>query len=302
MLRNTENRPDKGDDTRQRVDACLFSAVDNPEGDTPHWDLQRLHIEFKTTDGDDPFDDKKPDFEAKALKRKHTLEQITSYAAQVFKYQHRCFLFTIIILGKFGRILRWDRAGTVVTERFDYHAQPDILGDFFRRFSKLDEEAQGCDTSATLVEPDSVEYIQMHTKAKETLDFRDYARVYFEQSLDPARKLWRIRVNVQPPPAKNADAPGGQTHRSSTDPNQPTEKYFLVGTPHFCAGGMSGRGTRGYVALDPGTGEFVFLKDCWRVDLPGMEKEGEILQNLNKAKVRNVPRLLCHGDVHEQRG
>ncbi|KAH7902752.1 hypothetical protein BJ138DRAFT_982209, partial [Hygrophoropsis aurantiaca] len=58
-----------------------------------------------------------------------------------------------------------------------------------------------------------------------------------------------------------------------------------------------GRATKAYIAVDAETLAVVFVKDCWRVTSPGMEKEGDILRKLNKAGVRNVPKLLCAGDV-----
>ncbi|KAI8976342.1 hypothetical protein BD414DRAFT_539335 [Trametes punicea] len=63
---------------------------------------------------------------------------------------------------------------------------------------------------------------------------------------------------------------------------------------------MAGRGTRGYVALDCETKRFVWLKDAWRVHYELVEKEGTILAQLNEKKVRNVPTLVCHGDIRNQ--
>ncbi|EPQ50697.1 hypothetical protein GLOTRDRAFT_50132, partial [Gloeophyllum trabeum ATCC 11539] len=60
---------------------------------------------------------------------------------------------------------------------------------------------------------------------------------------------------------------------------------------------MTGRGTRGYVALDLESNELVYLKDCWRVDLKGMAKEGEVIRSMNDLQVKYVPTLVCHGDV-----
>ena len=63
---------------------------------------------------------------------------------------------------------------------------------------------------------------------------------------------------------------------------------------------MTGRGTRGYVALDAGSGALVWLKDTWRVDYEGVEREGDILGRLNEARIVNAPMLVCHGDVLDQ--
>ncbi|KAI0310714.1 hypothetical protein OF83DRAFT_1031067, partial [Amylostereum chailletii] len=41
----------------------------------------------------------------------------------------------------------------------------------------------------------------------------------------------------------------------------------------------------------------VYLKDSWRIDVDGMEKEGDVYRSLKTANVPNVPDLVCAGDV-----
>ncbi|KAI0719715.1 hypothetical protein C8T65DRAFT_826720 [Cerioporus squamosus] len=98
------------------------------------------------------------------------------------------------------------------------------------------------------------------------------------------------------------------------DEETETEHWFAVGKPHFQAPGVAGRGTRGYVALplDDNTGKppldddgqptkpFVYLKDAWRIDHPSLQKEGVVLQALNRANVKFVPTALYHGDLRGQ--
>ncbi len=81
------------------------------------------------------------------------------------------------------------------------------------------------------------------------------------------------------------------------------ERKLLVGKPNFIAAGLAGRGTRGYVTVDLADpeGPFVYLKDAWRVDHERMKKEGDVLAELNAAKVPHIPTLHCHGDVPGQR-
>ncbi|EPQ50691.1 hypothetical protein GLOTRDRAFT_17582, partial [Gloeophyllum trabeum ATCC 11539] len=64
---------------------------------------------------------------------------------------------------------------------------------------------------------------------------------------------------------------------------------------------MTGRSTRGYVALDEESNRLVYLKDCWRVDMRDMLTEGQVLRRLNLNAVDHVPTLVCDGDVGEQR-
>ena len=267
---------------------------------SPNWDLHKLHIEFKVRSSEDAFDDDDDDdddeFEASPSTRQDTRGQIISYAALAFKYQHRCFLFTLLICGLQARILRWDRSGAIVTERFNYKENPEILVEFFERFSELTDAEQGMDDSVEVATDD--ERTMMETAASDDakLEFRDYARVEFQNSLDPKRKWWKIAVHT------------GSSSSDQSD-QEVAVRYFLVGKPHFYAGSMAGRGTRGYIALDLASltdpnakphEKFVWLKDAWRVNQDGMEKEGDILNRLNERQVQNIPRLLCHGDVAGQ--
>ncbi|TFK90439.1 hypothetical protein K466DRAFT_660832 [Polyporus arcularius HHB13444] len=75
---------------------------------------------------------------------------------------------------------------------------------------------------------------------------------------------------------------------------------FLVARPIFKTTGLTGRGTRGYVAWHVQSKSFVFLKDAWRPIYNGVEMEGDILQGLNDAGVEHIPTLLRHGQVASQ--
>ena len=41
----------------------------------------------------------------------------------------------------------------------------------------------------------------------------------------------------------------------------------------------------------------VFIKDVWRTDMPEADTEGAVLEELLEAGVRNIPAVVCHGDV-----
>jgi len=65
----------------------------------------------------------------------------------------------------------------------------------------------------------------------------------------------------------------------------------------FTSKGATGRSTRGYWGVDSASGEVVFVKDVWRTDVPDVRTEGAVMEELLKAGVRNIPELVCHGDV-----
>ncbi|KIM83104.1 hypothetical protein PILCRDRAFT_29191, partial [Piloderma croceum F 1598] len=58
-----------------------------------------------------------------------------------------------------------------------------------------------------------------------------------------------------------------------------------------------GRATRGFVAYDIERRTKVYLKDTWRVDLPGIEREGETYKLLWEAHVRNLAPCSAAGDI-----
>ncbi|KAI0309001.1 hypothetical protein OF83DRAFT_1024807, partial [Amylostereum chailletii] len=59
--------------------------------------------------------------------------QMIAYAATQFASQHRVFIFSFLLMGDYARLLRWDRSGVVVTERFNWKTDP-TLAEFFWRF------------------------------------------------------------------------------------------------------------------------------------------------------------------------
>lgn len=302
-LLDTKDKPDQYEDSAQRVDASLFNVETIKEAQdeykdaksskkassSPQWDLHKLHIEFKRSKKFDAFNDDTADFEGHSDVSERTRAQIISYAALVFRYQQRKFLFTVLIAGQYARFIRWDRAGAIVTNRFDYTMDPQPLCKFLQRFSRLSSAQQGLDESVTLATPE--ERAVMRRAAEEELTHRDYARKTFEKSLQAARAWWKVRVPT---------------------PDNP-ERHFFVGTPKYCTRGLPGRGTRGYVALDPHpanpkkrSSKFVWLKDVWRIDDHWIKQEGLILKELNDKgkelndnRFKHLPTLLCHGDVPE---
>ncbi|GBE82886.1 hypothetical protein SCP_0412730 [Sparassis crispa] len=297
-LVRVDTKADLDDNSRYKVDAALFDVQAPVHDGRPHWALQRLSFEFKRhSTQDDPFEDDGPEedeedvcgaTESKTGRRRKNRGQIVSYAAMMFARQQRCFVFTVLLLGDCARIFRWDRAGAIVTHRFNYK-NTDYLTEFLWRFSHLEEQQQGYDLSAELVEPGSTDYKLMNDMAHKKLPVNDYARQSFEKSIaDPSWARWKLRI-VSGMELTNVNAT-----------NEDDVRYFLVGKPHFKAFGMAGRGTRGYVAIDCKEKRFVFLKDAWRVNLPGIEQEGTVLDRLNNVKVTKIPTLVCHGDVPEQ--
>ncbi|OJT01967.1 hypothetical protein TRAPUB_7611, partial [Trametes pubescens] len=276
----TEALPDASDKSGQKIDGGMYPTGSAPTASgRTDWSTIELSIECKVGDADDPFDDVIPNGHPFADKRRAVLGQILSYGVLVFERQHRTHHFSIIVFGGFVRIIRWDRAGAIFSEKFNYREEPGKLARFLWRFSRLSPVQKGHDPTATRVLPGTPDYALMERCASTRRLTDDYARKLFMTTLAKDYPWWRITVQ---------DVGGARD--------------FLVGKPTFVASGLVGRGTRGYVALDLSDPDhrFVFLKDCWRVLHERSETEGAILSYLNECGVKGIPSRLCDGDVGEQ--
>ncbi|KAH9912682.1 uncharacterized protein BXZ73DRAFT_107318 [Epithele typhae] len=185
--------------------------------------------------------------------------QHVSYVAEIFDRQPRCFLFTIIMHGSRTRLLRWDRAGCVVTEGFDVRTHPDVLCEFLWRFSQTTDAGRGHDTSLQIADYEDLE--------KAVGQHYVPGRVYTTDILH---------------------------HRlSAADENT---RKFVFSRPAASSRSLAGPGTRGYWAVDVTMKKIVFIKDTWRHS--GVEEvEGDTLRRLDDMGVRFVPSFVWHGDV-----
>ncbi|KAH9943804.1 hypothetical protein B0H21DRAFT_884192 [Amylocystis lapponica] len=318
---SSPNLADSSDPSGQKPDAGVYLKSERSKDARTIWARTRMTIEFKRQVGHDPFDDKKwpEEFESIALDREANRGQIIHSATEIFLRQHRCFVFSVIVFGTCARIIRWDRSGALVTERFDYKSEPRKICEFLWRFGRMSAARQGYDPSVVEVKETDPEYEQIQKKvmnvvpkdADKSEKIEEYKQLYFVQSLAPGWLRYKVTVptvddegdedGVDHTDASEANGAAGNSHATEPASTKRKTRSFLICKPHFFVSGAVGRGTRGYVAIDCETDDFVWLKDAWRVDLPGMEKEGDILKKLNNKNVRNIPTVVCHGDILGQR-
>lgn len=295
-MRRSDVKPNPSDPTHQKVDTALYRAADVPQGTalgTPLWDSMALYVEFKKDSESDPFRDDQPSDTPQALNihGQDTQGQLISYALQMFRYQHRTCLYSIVVMGYEARIIRWDRSGAIVTEKFNYVEEPAKLCRFFLAFARATPAEQGYDTTVTPVLKGTANWELMDVMAKQQLKWRDYAREFFETSItDPTIKRWKMTVV--------------ETKLDRKKKKKTTKKIeVLVGAAHVPCDSVVGRGTRIFVGLrcnskpldDPDICPFVALKDVWRVQV--LEKEGDIMRELNQAGVKSIPTVAVHSDV-----
>ncbi|RPD71828.1 hypothetical protein L226DRAFT_588706, partial [Lentinus tigrinus ALCF2SS1-7] len=309
----TPYKADVADPSRQAIDCGMYHNKLPPLEDQGseneemthnrrvNWSRLELGIECKLhRTNQDPFDDRQADGEPVAADRKKALGQILSYAELVFKHQQRTFQFMVLFLGHYARVVHIDRSGAYASYKFEYKTQGAALTRFLVRYSRLFPTARGFDPTAHRIEPDSELGRKMEEWGSEAAeaDPEDHVQQLFNQSLDKSWAWWKLEVHVE----KKASTLSSKSGRAKADGAKVEIQNFVVGKPHFQAGGVACRGTRGYVAVrinaeDNLEGPFVYLKDAWRVDHPGIEREGSVLQTLNAKETPFVPTLVCHGDL-----
>lgn len=230
-------------------------------------------LEFKL-DGEtsDPFSDEDATtFELEPKDRKdpkgQTLGQICAYATAHMANQFRSHVFSVLVFRDYARILRWDRAGVVVTEKI-YFAPVTVhpLAEFFYRYAGASAEARGVDPNTMrlgLFDP------ALTTAIKETLDTNKNGPFY--------------KVTI---------------HKS----NLASTKSYIIAAPQFMAtASPTGRSTRTFKAYDMETREYVFMKDSWRILTSALKPEHETYAALAAAGVHHIPTVITYEDMHLQR-
>ncbi|RDX42645.1 hypothetical protein OH76DRAFT_1488526 [Lentinus brumalis] len=217
--------------------------------------------------------------------RKHrdrALGQHIGYVTEIFARQPRVAVFSISMAGSRARLVRWDRAGCVVTEDFDIRGRADLFCDFLWRFSQTTHRRRGHDVTVEVASPHEETLfrasIKAHVKLQLALEEGATLDNALRQHYEPGC-VAAVHVLAHGSPANAA-----HVHR------------FLVSRPVVSPLRLTGRATTGYWAVDARTRNVVFLKDTWRA-YPPVDLEGETLKRMNEQGVCNIPALVCHGDV-----
>ncbi|KAJ8523318.1 hypothetical protein ONZ45_g140 [Pleurotus djamor] len=276
-LRNTSRHhdPNSRPGSQVKPDNNLYEKGVVTPGYVNHMDKASLVAEFKYgKDLDilvaDNFSDRDAaaPFEATAEKRLKARGQLVTYLVEMAARQHRTHIFMVFVFHPYARLIRWDRAGIVVSEKFEYVEDCSVLSDFFFRYSQLTKAAQGYDKTAKLA------------NKKETKHARTYLAEWAPVTVE--REVYKIQVPHQSPDGKS------------------TMRSFLVWGALAEAASPLGRGTKGWPALEVKKGKPidtvpVFLKEQWRGK--DVTPEVETLKLLNDKGVEFVPTLVCGGDI-----
>ena len=239
-----------------------------------------MHVEFKKADADDAFEDEAvggrtpttdQSFEKDTHLGRQQRGQLTAYALAQLSHQFRCFAFSLFITGKFVRFIRWDRAGAVVSSRFNYTEHPSPLAKFLWNYSHSSSQKRGIDTTVTLA----------------CFDDRseDEIRIRRILGLGKSEPLYRYEVPEDDQSEQARKRVEGQGH--------PLTPYYYYGPMPPCPTmSLIGRSTRSLPVVDLNKQDDdearVYLKDAWRIDAPLIEKEGDMYRLLHDFKVPHI--------------
>ncbi|KAJ3478012.1 hypothetical protein NLI96_g10059 [Meripilus lineatus] len=207
-------------------------------------------------------------YEQRSNDPRHTRGQLIAYATEACARQHRQSYFSILICQHRARFIRWDRSGAVVSEDFDCSSRKGIalMGKFLWRFTHASPSSRGWDPTVVASTPEDEVAFSSHPSL----------RKWYDQGCVVTLLVW--------------------------DDDRGEYRSFLVSRPVISPRSLTGRGTRGYWALDTVTQQVAFIKDTWTTAFGVRELEGTTLKILLSKGVRNIPEFYCHGYVPNDDG
>ena len=236
-----------------------------------------LFIELKPSKIEDGFHDDESK-EVRSDKGRRTRSQLATCAAAQMTTQFRTHLFSILICGPLARFILWDRAGAIFTKSFDYVKDPRLLVRFFYNYVRLSSEERGFDSSAVSVVHDRISLSENNIRHLiSPHNNRDLA-----SGLPKKGDLSLFILEI--PPGDE----GGESRK------------VVVLHPEYSVQSPFGRATRVMPAVDLESKTHVFVKDYWRPNGEGVEKEGDNYRKLRQHNVRNIANFYCGSDVRSQ--
>ncbi|TFY69116.1 hypothetical protein EVG20_g3296 [Dentipellis fragilis] len=202
------------DDRRASEDPPTSSpAVPDDDGDADYrpngtvkshavdWYRMELCIECKTHE-QDPFSDPPAnttyDRDAFSFEKFSSIEsmeargQLISYASAHMSLQFRCFCFSVCLIDqKDARLIRWDRSGAIVSERFDMTKDGNALVEFLWRFNHLSYAQRGHDPSVTVASSAEKALAEKHAM------MGDIHKVLVVNDVDKAKRYFLISAPTE---------------------------------------------------------------------------------------------------------
>jgi len=206
--------------------------------------------------------------------------QLAEYADRVFNFSHRMFVFAFILMPTKARLLYYCHSGVAYSEAIEWRKQPHFA-DFLWRLGKANKASLGIDPTVSLLKPGDPESDVRLKEARAIAEEKGLEQlpdgVDVDEVIPLNTPLWEFRVY---------------------DPKHKREFCLVAFSPRTDPRPLIGRFTRGYIAVDMENRRFVWLKDTWRVSLPGVPQEDETYRRLAANGVsKYLPGFLFGGDV-----
>ena len=226
---------------------------------------------------------------------KRTLGQMTEYVSKLFRRQHRTHCFTLFVYNGQARIIRWDRAGAVVSTPINFAKDPTLFHQLVWRYACMNQVQRGFD-------PTVVRATRQETRAMRDCQApSDWADRYRNGAIDqPGWPMYKITLRRE----DLVDEAELQPLAEDMEPSQCTSvpvddaPTFIVGKVYFASDSVTGRSTKCYIAYEVSRNRLVFLKDYWRPTSDTLSSEGDVLKELRTGGVRFVPTPVATGDVY----
>ncbi|KAF8836850.1 hypothetical protein BDN67DRAFT_261607 [Paxillus ammoniavirescens] len=247
-----------------------------------------LFIELKKSGDDVLFADPRNEAARQAAIENGSFQSQSAKAKEIrahHGHQFRHFSFSVFVFGTQVRFMRWDASAVVVTEQFDYVENPEVMANFFWKFSHLPPALRGRDMSVVPeLEADVEERVRRNLSVKpETPLFRYTVPglngyCYGPRLPHPSRSIIGRTTRTLPvwfiPPLPTVE----QQHIKQETPLKQEEAS----------------------TCDPGWAieRAAYLKDCWRFISSShpVQSEHEIYEMLHSEGTPNIPQV-CGGDV-----
>ncbi|THU80557.1 hypothetical protein K435DRAFT_809789 [Dendrothele bispora CBS 962.96] len=241
--------------------------------------------EIKTLDPYHAFDDSEEIFENSGsdsdFSKTQVLDQLAVHVAPPFTHQFRTHIFMALVRNDTARLIRWDRAGVIVTEAF-FYTQELYLADFYCRFTHATDRARGHDTTIRRLPTTEPQAVQVRKKL----------------ILEETTPVFEIKV-WNDPLVTSTGVLDDKDIRKTTETTVSTEVFSYYGSEPFInnTDSMFGCDTRIFKVWDPMEDRILILKDFWRNSFSSVLSEGNRHDSLHEKGVCNTARCLKAGDV-----
>ncbi|KZT06652.1 uncharacterized protein LAESUDRAFT_146922 [Laetiporus sulphureus 93-53] len=331
-FKDTSSRAETSGPGVQKPDLCGYrDGVEVPEKKSKssaavaHMGYAEIFIEVKRSVAVDFFTDPPKNVERSthqfilnhsSLKNKdiakRALGQNIAYATEILARQHRHCLFSLSMSGSHVRLFYWDRGGMIVTESVDLHQDPELVCRFLWWFGHASDHARGFDMTVERVTDAAEEEMFKKAIAQHVKEQLLLSASVEDVMRPPKRKKRKAAVEGQIPEDQERLERGLREHyepgkvavihvfeeAGEQGNTEVRPARYLVSRPVISPMSVASRATRGYWAMDL-NGSVRFLKDTWRYwdKKEEIEPEGTILKDLKQHEIRNVPKVMHHGDV-----